>query len=359
VFSTFAQPNESVNVGGTGCFNVASGYMAPAPNQATHSKCDYVNATSNTEVFALTVFYETLSGYQWTNKGLWLQSNVSLCLWGGIECDENCRVRSLNIQKNNLVGVIPIEISQLEYLRFVYLLCNSIMGDVSSFEKSTKLEKLNLNYNVINEKLPKVPKSLTMLSLQNNYIHGNIPSTYSELENLELILLSNNYLSGELPIFNSKVLIMIDLSFNNLSGNIPLNYIELNSLEYLYLNNNKLNGSVYPVIKVKNTVDLSNNQLDGQLPNLILSLVINLNISSNYLQGSLSGVSSYNYLIDARNNPNASHQIDSSGLIPTDSYIILNDLLCPYLKHAVWNHPIIMVDPSYYDYMYCESVVCE
>lgn len=339
------------------CVNMPPGQLLPLPNESTNSKCDYVNATLETEILVLQIFYETLSGFEWINKGLWLQSNVSLCLWGGIECDDNCHVKSLNIQKNNLTGVIPTEIIQLEHLKFVYLLCNSIMGGLANFEKLSTLQKLNLNYNVINEKLSDMPKSLTMLSLQSNYIHGDIPLSYSNLENLEFISLSNNYLVGLLPTLTSQNLTLINFSNNNLSGDIPINYYSLKALEYLYLNNNNLNGSVYPIIRVKNTVDLSHNNLNGMLPSLILSYVINLNISNNHLRGSLSSVSSYNYLIDMRNNTSATHEINASGLVPTDSYIISNNLLCPYLKHAVWNHPIVLVDPSYYDYMYCQSFV--
>jgi len=333
------------------------GLMYPLPNESTNSKCDYVNATLENEILVLRIFYETLSGFEWINKGLWLQSNVSFCLWGGIECDENCHVRSLNIQNNNLIGTIPIEISQLEHLKFVYLLCNSITKGLLNLSKLRLPRRLNLDYNVINEKLSDMPNTLEMLSLQNNYIYGTIPNSYSNLKSLELILLSNNYLIGTLPLLTSQNLTLINFSNNNLSGNIPINYFDLETLEYLYLNNNNLNGNIYQTIKVKNTVDLSHNNLNGKLPNLVLSFVINLNVSNNNLQGSLLDVSSYNYLIDVRNNPNTFHKIDNNKLIPTDSYIISNNSLCPYLKHAIWNHPTILVDPSYYDYMYCQSFV--
>lgn len=337
------------------CINVSQGSLYPNPGESTNSKCDYANSTQEIEKFALQTFYEAFSGYNWINKGLWMQSNVSFCLWGGIECDENCSVRTLNIQKNNLIGMFPNEMSNFSNLRYIYLLCNSIMGGLVNIEKLVSLEKLNLNNNEINDVLPNLNNSqkITMLTMENNYIHGTIPTSYSELKKLEIINLSHNFLSGNIPGFISKVLNMINLSNNNLSGTIPLNYLLLNSLEYLYLDHNNMNGSVYQVIKVSNTVDLSNNRFDGFLPNLTPSTVINLNISNNDLKGSLSGVSFYNYLIDLRGNPSISHKIDFSELVPTNSYVITGNLLCPYLKHPIINHPIVFVDPDYYDYMYC------
>ncbi|XP_048442809.1 tyrosine-sulfated glycopeptide receptor 1 isoform X1 [Pyrus x bretschneideri] len=85
----------------------------------------------------------------------------------------------INLAANNICGVIPIEIGQLQLLR-----------------------ELHLN---------------------GNNFFGEIPDQISKLKYLELLNLSTNHLSGELPlsITSLNFLKEFDVSYNNLKGKIP------------------------------------------------------------------------------------------------------------------------------------------
>ncbi len=80
----------------------------------------------------------------------------------------------------------------------------------------------------------------------------------------------------------------IDLSNNNLQGSIPL--LDLNTLDTAIFANNALNGKI-PEVKIPfiKTLNLSENQLSGPLPQTITNWnnIQNLNLSKNGLTGSV------------------------------------------------------------------------
>ncbi len=80
----------------------------------------------------------------------------------------------------------------------------------------------------------------------------------------------------------------IDLSNNNLKGNIPA--LNLNTLDTAIFQNNSLNGSI-PEIKIPfiKELNLSKNQLSGEFPNELINWtnIQNLNVSKNLISGAV------------------------------------------------------------------------
>ncbi len=59
-----------------------------------------------------------------------------------------------------------------------------------------------------------------------------------------MISLTNNTLSNEIPAFSSTALRFVDLSNNGLNGSIPEIIFESDALEVIYLSNNTITGTI-------------------------------------------------------------------------------------------------------------------
>jgi len=135
---------------------------------------------------------------------------------------------------------------------------------------------------------------VTVLSLVNNQLNGNIPPQIGSLSNLINLNLSNNQLRGDIPpqIGNLNSLINLYLFNNQLSGNIPSQIGDLSSLTILSLGSNQLSGSIPPELgNLTNLyrLYLTGNQLSGSIPSQIgnLSNLEDIRLYSNQLSGSI------------------------------------------------------------------------
>ncbi|KAG8504248.1 hypothetical protein CXB51_002560 [Gossypium anomalum] len=222
----------------------------------------------------------------------------------------------LNLSYSDFKRQIPVEISRLTRL---------VTLDLSAFQisqTSLKLEKPNLEMLVQNLTrlrflyLDGITISATgnelcrallpftklqVLSMSDCYLSGPIPS-FSSFKNLRELNLGDNQLSGTIHSTDwsglSKLQI-VDLSNNKLSGTIPPTLFGIQSLRRLFLSQNQFNGSIgdlhgkasslleFPgFLKNQyslNYLDLSNNQIHGQIPNWIWKSINlwYLNISEN------------------------------------------------------------------------------
>ena len=80
-----------------------------------------------TERKALTEFYHSAKGREWTNSGNWTQEYISYCYWHGVTCDDNTRkVVKLNMTNNGLSGKLSTGIGNLSSLKVLDLSDNDI-----------------------------------------------------------------------------------------------------------------------------------------------------------------------------------------------------------------------------------------
>ncbi|GMY13611.1 probable leucine-rich repeat receptor-like protein kinase At1g35710, partial [Fagus crenata] len=147
---------------------------------------------------------------------------------------------SLGLKNTGLRGSIPQEIGTLSKLTFLSLSQNNLTGELSpSITNLTQLEVFKISNNSISGPIPDELgklKNLYFLDLSYNNLTGSIPSI--------LGLLSHNSLTGSIPseLFGDLPrLSHIDLSYNYLTGNIPLSLSNINDLN---LSNNSLEGRI-------------------------------------------------------------------------------------------------------------------
>lgn len=197
---------------------------------------------------ALIEFYELTGGDNWINNTNWC-SDRPVSEWYGITCWDN-RVKMLDLQENNLSGVIPKSISILDQLISLNLTSNGLSGEIpAAIGKLNELGFLSLSANRLSGSIAPVTDNLTGLTtlwLGDNSFKGEIPSSIYNLKNLESLVLSDCYFSGEIPeqigtLTNLKTL---DLGRNNLSGTIPESLMNLTGLEQLILCDNMLSGNI-------------------------------------------------------------------------------------------------------------------
>jgi Leucine-rich repeat (LRR) protein len=211
-----------------------------------------------TDSIALIELYDSTDGANWTNNDNW--NNGPISTWFGVTVEYG-RVTELDLNYNNLVGIIPASIGYLD--------------------------------------------DLIDLDLSSNQLTGSIPPEISSLTNLNNLYLSDNQFIGSIPpeIGNLTSISFLDLSYNQLSGSIPPEIGNLTDLWDLNLDYNQLTGVIPP--EIGNLTDLrdlelNGNQLSGSVPSEIgnLTNLWYLRFYSNHLVDlpSLAALSSLAYL---------------------------------------------------------------
>eukprot|EP01018_Ginkgo_biloba_P040069 Gb_10377 [translate_table: standard] len=155
----------------------------------------------------------------------------------------------LSVGNNQLGGKIPSELWSLKNLTHLDLCRNSLSGSLSSIGNLSKLVFLNLERNNITGSIPMEVSECSMLQvlkLDHNLLEGELPHSIGTLKNLQIMSLAVNSLSGFLPreLTSLQKLKLLDLSFNQFYGPLPSRVGDMKSLLRLDVSNNLLNGSV-------------------------------------------------------------------------------------------------------------------
>ncbi|EYU41931.1 hypothetical protein MIMGU_mgv1a020447mg, partial [Erythranthe guttata] len=224
----------------------------------------------------------------------------------------------VDISDNNFTGSIPL-FHLSKKLTYIDAASNSLTGSLSSmhFQGLSNLASISLGNNLLGGSIPSnlfALPSLQSLDLSNNKFDGPMQEVSNPSSSLLEIYLSSNHLEGQIPkffsqldrltvlslssiFFNSTVqlemfpsnLSRLDLSFNNLSivsdhsnSSLPL----LPRIDTLGLASCKLKS--FPPLSREsrlNVLDLSSNQLKGQIPNRIWKIgygsLMQVNLSFN------------------------------------------------------------------------------
>ncbi|KAF8012050.1 hypothetical protein BT93_I0240 [Corymbia citriodora subsp. variegata] len=237
----------------------------------------------------------------------------------------------VSLSRNNLSGKIPNSLCMSDELSSLDLSNNQLSGRLPQCWKKSQafLEWISLGDNKLNGQIPKSLchlEQLKVLGLHENGLDGVLPKCLQELD-LVILDLSGNQFTGRIPLFsNPRSFEIIDLGRNYFTGNIPLQLCHFTNLQYLSLSHNNLSGSIprcfnnfsrmwanstlyfksmggFPImvdirgISIEFTgtlpylfsIDLSSNELDGQIPEGLtwLARLQNLNLSQNKLLGKI------------------------------------------------------------------------
>ncbi|KAK9167781.1 hypothetical protein Scep_002972 [Stephania cephalantha] len=179
-----------------------------------------------------------------------------------------------DLSRNNFEGEIPFSFSKLSRLEKLDMSFNGFVGPLPSLKASRKtIARINLSSNKFSGPIPSsyandgLP-NLTYLDLSNNQLNGTIPPSLFTLPSLQQMHLEQNKFIGILddeafPNSISSPLTMLHLSYNLLEGNIPKFISKFTSLEYLFLISNNFHGAVdirmFASIKNLSGIDLSDN----------------------------------------------------------------------------------------------------
>ncbi|KAK2970110.1 hypothetical protein RJ640_017767 [Escallonia rubra] len=212
----------------------------------------------------------------------------------------------IRIGDNAFSGRIPLNLGGLQELQVLDLGVNLFgtekandIGFISSLTNCTNLRTLILSQiqigGVLPDSIANLSTKLASLSLEQNYISGNIPVGIENLVTLSYLKLDSNMLSGSIPESIGKLTNLEELYLhsNNISGEIPSSIGNITGLSLLNIRENKLGGGI-PVSLGHCTklqgLDLSHNQLNGAIPEQVFSLSslsLHLDLSWNNLSGRL------------------------------------------------------------------------
>ncbi|KAH7674541.1 Leucine-rich repeat protein [Dioscorea alata] len=256
---------------------------------------------------------------------LWLSGNTlmgHLPSWIG----NLTSLRCLGLSQNSLYGPLPQSLWQLSALQILYLGSNAFNGIVTETDLHdfTRLEILDISFSplILNVSVNWVPsfqlKGLDVsgcpvgpafpawLRTQKTLVYlilsqaGKLPTSL-EFGVVAFLYLSSNFFEGPVP--NSFLNVrLLDLSNNSLAGTLPSKINETVPMLYtIDLSNNKINENLSQLI-------LSNNSLSGIIPTCFTknSNLAFLDFSINHLSGHVPGFiflpPSLEYLSLSRNN---------------------------------------------------------
>ncbi|KAL2577564.1 hypothetical protein GLYMA_U006500v4 [Glycine max] len=229
----------------------------------------------------------------------------------------------LDLSYNRLTGMLPKSIGLLSELELLFLDGNSLEGDVTESHLSnfSKLKFLSLSENSLSLKLVpswvppfqleklelsscklgptfpswlKTQSSLFWLDISDNGINDSVPDWFwNNLQNMMLLNMSHNYIISAIPNISLKLPFrpFIHLKSNQFEGKIPSFLLQASHLILSENNFSDLFSFLCDQSTASNlaTLDLSRNQIKGQLPDCWKSVkqLLFLDLSSNKLSGKI------------------------------------------------------------------------
>ncbi|KAJ8448975.1 hypothetical protein Cgig2_004030 [Carnegiea gigantea] len=241
-------------------------------------------------------------------------------------------LEDLDLGSNNIHGFIPrwfINITQ-ETLYSLSLSNNLLTGfeQPVMFLPWSRLESLSLRGNRLQGSLPIPPRSMVIYQVSDNQLAGSIPPQICQAGLMNYFDASNNKLSGRIPDCMSQLsnaLTILNLERNNLHGNIPATYPESCNLRWIDLNGNRLEGSMpRSLANCENleVLDVGHNHINDTFPSWLggLSKLHILVLRHNHFHGILG-------------RPKVGHDFHSLHIIDLSNNFHTGDLPLAYLQN--------------------------
>ncbi|XP_057990423.1 receptor-like protein EIX2 [Hevea brasiliensis] len=277
-------------------FNSLEGHIPNPFNVTSYANVDLSSNQFKGPIPLPNVFLLDLSNNQFSGQITGLQtlhlSNNQLSGKIPSSLQNLSKLETLDFGNNMLTGNLPRWIGEdFPRLRILSLRSNKFSGELLlALSNLSSLQILDLAENQLNGSIPANLSNLKAMTQQQNVNHYLLYGTLSEHHNYqENIYVTINGL--ELRYTRTlSLLTSIDMSGNNLSGELPEAITKLVGLEVLNLSRNHISGQIPKSISELRqllSLDLSGNRLSGPIPQSISSLTFlgNLNVSNNNLSG--------------------------------------------------------------------------
>lgn len=233
------------------------------PVSVAEFSCGDVTEIPQTECEALVALYTATVGPNWTTNYGWLQTNTP-CSWMGISCTGGF-VTGLNFYNNNLVGIPPAELDNLDHVTWLQLSQNQITGLPDGLGNMAKLQSLQLGSN----QLTTVPDTL-----------GNLSQLVQLGLNNNLLISVPASLGGSSDFSTDQSAGLSNLTWLNLSDNLlttlPPELGNLSSLQYLFVNGNQLTDLPTSLGGLASLLELHlhGNPLTGEMPAFLAGMTL-------------------------------------------------------------------------------------
>lgn len=236
---------------------------------------DDTDLGANDDRMILEKFYDSCQGYYWWTNTNWKDNSKSICEWYGVKCVDNKgeRVKTLQLDANNVQGTPPAELFQLPHLTTLSLYSNPIQFQFEGIENASSLSRLVLDATGLTSLtgISKAP-NLVEIEARFNKLQGALPQEIGQLKSLRRLSVSHNELKAPLPDFSSLELLQ-DLILSENQIDMTLDEIHLpSSIRMLDLSSNLIHGTIPPTFLVnlpeneEVLIDLGNNKLTGVVP---------------------------------------------------------------------------------------------
>lgn len=286
---------------------------------------------SEEEREALVRFYHATGGAAWHDNSGWLSPSTTECDWFGVQCAGRHSgtpfVLRLMMPDNNLVGQLPDSLAELDRLASLVLTENQLTGSISpNLWGLSSMQHLILDNNQFHGQVPAailaMPEGMPqtqvrlsgnrldgfdpgptpdgplgseiILTLDNNLIDRLPPPSWRATGAIYSLEMSANHVTGALDLSDPwPELNLLDLSENSITGIEAVDGDVLPDLARLDLAHNDIADwpSLLPTLAGLTEVDLSDNQLSGELPVWFAELdLAELDLDNNDLTGPIRNV---------------------------------------------------------------------